>query len=182
DAPALSTWVYTARERANQLDLILAQLHAAPVPHPPPGLESAIEYDRRRGLKEHLIDEALNAALAMRQAVRAMRGRGYFDDPQTDSWEDSAVELERACTAGDNAAVRKRLPGFLSRFRTEPLLYVPLSAGGAPEQILRARAAQALLIELIERLPRLGLLRETYTLIQTARAMEENGPGGRRVT
>ena len=54
--------------------------------------------------------------------------------------------------------------------------------GGTPQQILRGRTAQSLLIELTERLPRLGLLRETYLLIQTARTMEENGRGGRHIT
>jgi hypothetical protein len=78
--------------------------------------------------------------------------------------------------------VRRTLHRFLGQFRSEPLLYIPLSAGGNPEQILRARAAQALLIELMERLPKLGLLRETFLLIRTARTMEENGRGGRRVT
>jgi hypothetical protein len=182
DAPILRDWLQTARHRVHQFDAILAQLHAAPVPTPPPGLESAIEYDRRRGLKEHLIDEALGAALAMRQAVRTLRARRPLEQPSAELWEDRAVELERAGAQRDAPAVRRLLSGFLSRFRTEPLLYVPLSAGGEPQQILRARAAQSLLIELMERWPRLGLLRETYALIQTARVMEENGRGGRRVT
>jgi hypothetical protein len=181
-SPILREWHRVAQERVEQFDGLLDQLHSASVPAPPPGLESAIDYDRRRGLKEHLIDEAMTAALAMRQALRTLRGRVESRRTSKEPWEDLAVDLDRALDREDAEAVRGILPTFISLFRVEPLLYVPLSSGGEPAQILRARSAQALILELLEKLPRLGLLRETHFLMQTARSMEENGRGGRRVT
>src|SRR5262249_50683460 len=46
-----------------------------------------------------------------------------------------------------------------------------------------ARNAQALLAQLLERLPQLGLLRQTFDVVRTARAMERaSPPEGRKVT
>jgi hypothetical protein len=60
---------------------------------------------------------------------------------------------------------------------------VPLSEGGRPRPILRARATLALLESLLERFPPLGLIRETYHLVRLAKSMEKNGPeSGRRVS
>jgi hypothetical protein len=87
--------------------------------------------------------------------------------------------LSNADAAATRADVRQLLP----RLRKEPLLYVPLAAGGHPRQILRARSAQAVLHDLMGQLPRLGLLRETFAVVQTARAMEQaSPPEGRKVT
>jgi hypothetical protein len=98
-------------------------------------------------------------------------------------WEPAAVELERALARGDAAAVRRALPGFVRAFRGEPLLFVPLAEGGHPRPILRARLALALVRTLLDRLPRLGLVRETYHLVKLAKAMESNATAeGRRVT
>jgi len=60
---------------------------------------------------------------------------------------------------------------------------VPLSEGGRPRPILRARSTLALLESLLERLPPLGLIRETYHLVRLAKSLEKNGPeSGRRVS
>ncbi len=58
-----------------------------------------------------------------------------------------------------------------------------MSAGGHPRKVLEARQAHAILRSLLERLPRLGLIRETYQLIQLAKEMEQNATSaGRRVS
>jgi hypothetical protein len=69
-------------------------------------------------------------------------------------------------------AVRAVLPAFLRLFREEALLFTPLSDGGQPRQVLRVRLAQSITRALGALLPRLGLLRETYHVLRTARAME----------
>src|SRR5207253_2224165 len=68
-------------------------------------------------------------------------------------------------------------------FRREPLLFTALTDGGHPRQILRARIAQSILWGLAANLPRLGLLRETFHVLQTAYGMEEgHSSQGRKVT
>src|SRR5262249_44737192 len=62
-------------------------------------------------------------------------------------------------------------------------LFTALADGGAPRSILRVRAAQAVLRSLLINLPRAGLIRETFQLLQTAREMEQAHPTrGRGVT
>ena len=84
---------------------------------------------------------------------------------------------------GGSNDVRRGLPNLARHLANEPLLFVPLSEGGEPRPILQARATLSLLESLLERLPPLGLIRETYHLVRLAKSMEKNGPeSGRRVS
>src|SRR5262249_2089960 len=99
------------------------------------------------------------------------------------AWEPLLARLDRAVGRGDAAGVRSVLPGFAALFRGEPLLYCPPSHGGKPHEVLRAQTALHVLEDLLTRLPRLGLLRETFQLTKLARQMEWNHPpDGRRVS
>jgi hypothetical protein len=178
-----TVWAATAAENRDRLGDLLDHLHRLPVPEPPTGFEGAVEYDRRRAIKEHLTEDALTAAVAVDRAIRALRSFAENVEPAAEGWESLAVEVERHVARSDAVAARAAVRQLLPRLRSEPLLYVPLAAGGHPRQILRARSAQAVLHDLMERLPRLGLLRETFAVVQTARAMEQaSPPEGRKVT
>src|SRR5262249_45717768 len=99
------------------------------------------------------------------------------------AWVPIYVRLERTISRRDVAQVRKLLPGFVALFSKEPLLYCPPSDGGKPAQVLRAQTALHVLEDLLTRLPRLGLLPETYPLTKLAKEMEYNSPPeGRRVS
>src|SRR4029077_19905488 len=59
----------------------------------------------------------------------------------------------------------------------------PLRGRGRPRPPRRAPPPLSLLESLLERLPPLGLIRETYHLVRLAKSMEKNGPeSGRRVS
>ena len=75
-------------------------------------------------------------------------------------------------------AARRALGAVPRRGPQQPLLYVRLAKGGEPEKIAAVRSLQQMFRELLRRLPRLGMLRETCQLIQTARAMERDHPMG----
>src|SRR5262249_12718519 len=64
-------------------------------------------------------------------------------------------------------------PRCRGRFGRERVLFTPRTEGGPPRPVLRVRLAQPILRALLASLPRLGLLRETYELLRTARAMEQ---------
>ncbi|GIT28882.1 MAG: hypothetical protein Ct9H300mP1_09280 [Planctomycetaceae bacterium] len=59
---------------------------------------------------------------------------------------------------GDTATIRQALPVVLRRLARQPLLYVPLDAGGDPHSMLAARTRHADLQFLVEHLPKLGML------------------------
>src|SRR5262249_44090025 len=118
-------------------------------------------------------------------AILALRGSASIagSGPEEAEWEPFAIQVEKAVQAGNPMAARAALPAFLEAFQKEPLLFVELASSGDPRQMLRARVAQSLLLQFVSQLPRLGLLRETFQLLQTARSMEQNlVPPGRRVT
>ena len=190
---AVNAWGRTAASHDAQLMGLMRQLNGLTVPEPLGTQESVAEYDRRRTLKESLVEQVISTVLEYRRALWVL-GALHPDTPypaegsQPRELDELARRLKRAIRPGDVAQVGQLLPKFLAYFRREPLIFVPLSDGGAPEQILRARLAQMMLQTLLEELPRLGLLREAFNLLKIARAMEQNKiedgtrPRTRRIT
>ncbi len=187
---SLGSWLRTARDNRRRLSNLLEVIHAHPLHEPTGDYDSLVEFDRRRVVKEQLLFAAIGACLDTSMAVGSLQGAlGERGDDSTEAdagspaWEPFAIRLERALFAGEAAAAREVLPSFLELFQSEPLLFAPLAEGGGPREILRVRVAQTVLRALLANLPRLGLLRETYDLLRTSRAMEQAQPmRGRGVT
>jgi hypothetical protein len=98
-------------------------------------------------------------------------------------WEPLAARLDQAILMGDAAKVRALIPAFSAVFKHQPLLVHPTSDGGPPVAAARTQTALHELQSLLARLPKLGLVRETFHLIRLAWAMERNAPpSGRRVS
>jgi hypothetical protein len=188
---ALASWLATARGNRSRLLALLDAVQACAVPEPVGAFDSLVEYDRRRLLKEQLLHSIIGTCLETELAVGALEGaleRADGDESRepsaySNAWGSLALSLERAVQRRDPAAVRAALPPFLRAFREEPLLFAPLAEGGEPRQVLRVRLAQSIVRALLAVLPRLGLLRETYHVLKTARVMEvAHPPRGRGVT
>lgn len=183
DSPA--AWLETARRWHGDLEEFIDTLHGVEVPEPVGGVDEVMEYDRRRMTKDHLTDSALDSCVEVGRAIRALTAvvpnAGLFDGGPP--WEPAADRVELAVAARRSDDVRTGLPALTRALAREPLLFVPLSEGGRPRPILRARSTLALLESLLERLPPLGLIRETYHLVRLAKSLEKNGPeSGRRVS
>jgi hypothetical protein len=182
-------WLKTARRNRQRMLALIDAIHTHPLREPTGDYDSLVEYDRRRMLKEHLLFAAISACLDTSLAVSALQGavsagseEAGEAEPVT-SFEPFAIRLEKALLTGEASTARSVLPAFLEKFQNEPLLFAPLAEGGTPRDILRVRMAQTVLRALLANLPRLGLLRETYHLLRTARAMEQAQPiRGRGVT
>jgi hypothetical protein len=190
-----NSWLRTARDNRRRLLVLLDAVHTHPLREPTGEYDSLVEFDRRRVLKEQLLFMTIGACLDTSLAVSALQGAEVAgagagqvasesrSDSATPAWEPFAIRLEQALFAGETSAAREVLPAFLEPFHGEPLLFAPLTEGGTPRAILRVRVAQTVLRALLANLPRLGLLRETYDLLRTARAMEQAQPiHGRGVT
>jgi hypothetical protein len=188
----LEQWLARARHNYQGLLALLDAVQAHPVPEPSGATNSLVEYNRRRELKEHLLHALIATCLDTALSVGALQGRlqglepgGAASDPPPGrpAWEPQLIRLEELLWRGDAAEAGRLVPAFLERFKQEPLLYVPLAAGGSPRAMLRAGIAQTVLRALAANLPRVGLLRETLLVLQTAHEMEQaQPPEGFRIT
>ena len=176
----LSTWLAQALDQHRQLLQLLATVQGYRIPPPRGTHEALVEYDRRRGVKEMLLEEIIEACVEMADAARmvhaAMRRPPPVEGLQP--WETLAGEVLGAALRGDAQAVRAALPKLLRALGKHPLLYVALGRGGKPHRIVAARGFQCLFRRLLNCLPRLGLLPETVRLLATAQKMELEHPVG----
>lgn len=158
-------------------------------PAPPPGMPPA-EYDRLRWQRdaaaEHLVDAAVQATetlwmlSARLHAGVAPRPVGPTSAPPVAGSTKGAVgRLLAAILSGDATTARHWLEVVRGKLVGQPVLYVPLSRGGRPDRIVRARARERLLERLASSLPRLGLVAETSAVVHLAKAAREPAaPGG----
>lgn len=183
---ALQGWLGRARKNYQGLLALMDAVHEHPIPETSGSYDDMVEFDRRRVVKEQLLVATIGTCLDTAFAVGALRGAlgdQVAGEGKGPVWEPLLIRLEQALWRGDAKDARAILSGFMKFFRTEPLLFTPLSQGGHPRHILRASIAQMILRALVANLPRVGLLRETYELLRLAWSMEQDQQiDGPRVT
>ncbi len=198
DRSVLAGWLQTARAHSRRLPLLIQSLFRMRLPEPTGGFESVVDYERKRTVRDQLIEAAIATQVETSRAVRklsalllpmgelppatpvepssAPMASTLGEVQETPVWETAALRLERAILLSDIYEVRRVLPAVLLTVGKQPILFTPLAEGGEPNQISAARSLQALIISWLQRLPRLGLLRETYHLVRMAKQMERNQP------
>jgi hypothetical protein len=183
-AARIAAWLQRAEHNERELRELLNHIHEHDVPKPTGAFDAMIEYDRRRSTKERLLNQVIATCLDHALAIGALRGLNPDSDVAEDeSWQPSAIGLERALMREHADEARALLPEFIACFRNEPLLYTPLSHGGHPRLILQANLAQMMLRGLVHNLPKQGMIRETYQLLRLARSMEASQTlSGPRIT
>jgi len=184
DAPdrdeVLGGWLGQATENHKRLLNLLSAVHRHRILPPRGTHESLVEYDRRRSVKEMLLEEIIQACVETADAARMIRAAISHPVPAADveEWEKLAEEVLTALLHGDAARARQGLPPLLHALAEQPLLYVALGRGGNPRRIVASRGLQYVLRRLLSYLPRLGLLAETCQLLETAQRMEAGHPVG----
>ena len=164
----IAVWLRQAGVNRARLDQLIQTIERQPISASSASQEALIEYDRRRVIKETLLEKVIATSVAMTEAqqlLEALAGGETFEQPlsgdaeKSEDWQ-AIVRLWRAVLAGDATGVRSRWHAFLAVVRRRPLLYVPLTKGGDGRKIAAARNLQHTFRELLRRLPRLGLLRK----------------------
>lgn len=144
-----------------------------------------IEYDTQLQTKLFLIQTTIQTALSCRSAQWCLACALSPTDEtvKTNADDVRIIDIYRGVMQRNGEEVRRVLPGLLRSLQNKPLLYVPLEHGGEPRQILSARSMQMVIRFLLAHLPQLGMLRETWHLLRTARQMERaSRPKGMAVT
>ena len=178
--PVLAAWLEQATKNRQQLlDLLLA-VYCYRIPPPRGTQEALVEYERRRSVKEMLLEQIIDTCVEMGDAVRLIRvvmdRRGPSEGRE--AWEEPAEAALKAVLRGDPKGVKKVWQRLIATCGQQTLLYVALGRSGHPQRIVASRGLQAVIRRLLAYLPRLGLLRETVQLISTIQEMESNHPVG----
>lgn len=176
----LVQWLRQATTNVQQLQQLLGAVYRYRIPTPRGTHEALVEYDRHRALKDALQERIILATIEMADAARMLRATMEHEAPVAalEPWERAADRVLRGLIRSDTAAVRQGWPELLEQLRTQPLLYVPIARGGHPQRIANSRSLQRVLSRLLRDLPRLGLLVETYRLIEVIQEMERTHPAG----
>ena len=190
----IEDWAKQAERNCRDIESLLVSVQGYPLPQPDGSGNSLAEYDRHRLFKEMLLDSGIGLHVSTASSARflsalAERLRQVFEDGKAtegvtvcESGDEKSEQFEQRCwqqmfasvLGGDCDAVKKQLPGLMELMSEKPLLYVPLSKSGAPMQIVSTRVRQGMMGQLLESLPKLGLLQETRELIHLALLMERN--------
>lgn len=184
DADILERWIEHAHRHRRELNDLLDSVRSYTLPSPMGNIDSFIEYDRQRSIKDALLERIINAcveaAAACRylSAVARLLGRTSQHDRELSRDQRAAVQTLEDILKGEVAGVRKGWKSLENAFADTPLLYVPLSKGGDPHSIVDARICQETVRNLLKWLPRLGLFTETRKLLDLARRMERENPVG----
>lgn len=181
----LCRWIRQAAKNRQKLRRLIDQLAAFSLPLPSGDHDSMVEYDRVRMIKESILESAITTSVDMVDAGRILAAAAFASGPQAELQGQNYAEDElkslpvlAGLFIGDPQRVRRHWQSLLKCLARLPLLYVPLARGGDPHRLVTARARQHLIQDLLDWLPRLGLVFETCQLIEAAREMERKHPVG----
>jgi hypothetical protein len=184
---AISGWFEHCEQLRNGLNRLAIAVADQAIPRPTSTHDSLVEFDRRMNVKESLLEKIIATWVVVDEAKQFMlaapgtasaASSSALKSPPSAVQSDSITRLWQAVLTSDVPAARQHWALFLAAVRGQPLLYVRLGRGGEPDKIAAVRGLQQMFRELLRRLPRLGMLRETCQLIQTARSMERDHPLG----
>ena len=146
---------------------------------PPPSMSSS-EYDRLRWQRESAAERLIEAAVGATETLWFLSARLYVSRPNVRPMTEKGTigRLFAALLSGDAIVARSTLDIVTQRLSGKAVLYVPLSRGGRPDRIVRARTRERLLERLASCLPRLGLVVETMEVVQLSKLLENKRPAG----
>jgi len=170
-------WRHTLR-RLRRTMIRAATLVAARDDVPPPGMPPQ-EFDRLRWQRDAAAERLIEASVQAGETLWTMSARLHLGTPGTTMARRSSVGgLLAALVRGDVPDADARCRTVCERLTGKPVLYVPLSRGGRPDRIVRARTRERLLERLAAALPRAGLVRQAVAVVQLAKALESRRPPG----
>ncbi|NBW87616.1 MAG: hypothetical protein EBR23_12555, partial [Planctomycetia bacterium] len=135
--------------------------------------------DRLRWQRDTTAERLVDAAVQAGETLWVLSARLHVGRPRSRPAHRSAVGgLVAAFLGGDADRATKQFEIVCERLVGRPVLYVPLSRGGRPDRIVRARGRERLLELMAGCLPRVGLVRQAVAVVQLAKALETRRPPG----
>jgi hypothetical protein len=187
-AEALRRWSEHCLSNRNGLIQLLDEVQSYKISRGGTDTDSMARYDRKRVVKESLMERILATAVETADAGRLLIGAvlAITDDRESFGNKLAALPRDELLTielfgnlmGGRRSRVEDAFPDFIAAIRDQKLLYVSLARGGDPREILVARVRRRALTHLLTWLPRQGLFYQACRLVDTARHMEHSNPVG----
>ena len=177
DVDSALSWRHTLKRLRRAFVRAADHLAATDAP-PPPGMPPA-EYDRLRWQRDAAVERLIEAAVQATETLWILSAAVRLGGRSAPAGGRATVgALFATLLAGDAEAARQALASVKQSLAGKAVLYVPLSRGGRPWRIARARSRERLLERLAACLPRLGLVAETSEIVQLAKSLESRRPPG----
>ena len=184
----MAQWtLQAARNRQGLLELLSA-VQDYRIPTGGADNDSMSNYDRRRMVRDSLMERIIGTAVEISDARRILTGalgaekggdtvaarllESMSDDDQ------QVVGMFSALIDARSEEVRNQFPELLRAIQSKSLLYIPLARGGDPVKIFTTRLRRRMLTHLLQWLPRQGHIDLACQLVETARLMEHHNPVG----
>jgi hypothetical protein len=176
---AINRWRSRASEVHAQLRGLISSVQRYRIATPSGTFDSYVEFDRRRSIKETLLERIIAAATDAADAVEFLAAVvETVAENDSDSFATEAAAVDRALVNGDAEVVARHWPDLLDALSQKTSLYMPLARSGDPLKMADARALHQRLRQWLSWLPRLGLLADNADLIDTIRSIEVSHPVG----
>jgi len=175
----LAGWLNWLSRFQTNLHQLLREVFHYEIPPPRASWDSLTEYDRRREIKDSLLERLLTASVELAEAQWFVLAASDHKPPaDLADWELAAVQLLRAAFRQQTDRLATCWNKLALALLSEPLLYVPIAGGGHPARILKAQKILALLRKLCKLLPHLGQIHLCLELISLVPELEKRHPTG----
>ncbi|MGL4943290.1 MAG: hypothetical protein ACRC46_08870 [Thermoguttaceae bacterium] len=174
----LEDWLSQSVRYWNDLQQLLDKVSRYKVPVPRGTPDSLASYDRHRGTKEILIDRIIWTMVEVADGILILQAvLGSPTITMTNkAWEKPVCQVLSAILRRDVNGACGAWKKMLKALASESLLYIPTARGGPASAIVACRSLQQVILRLFEFAPRLGLLSETFSLLEQIEEMERVFP------
>lgn len=183
---ATRDWVRTLRRWQDDLRSLMKGVWTHHIATPSGDHDANLEFDIQWQVKLYVMHQLIVTVIGCRHAERLLQSCLPADDDlrREEEQERQVVELFGHVVRGEADAVIRLLPDWVASLKQkQQLLYVPLEHSGSPQSVLNVQLLQTTIRFLLASLPRLGLLRGTFHLLQAVFTMERNSrPNGPAIT
>ena len=180
-ADALDVWLTQAIQHRQDLRDLADALQSERMPLNQAATVTSAENDRRREIKESLVEKVIGAIVDTHEAAAALAARLLAireENKAPTGYRDVELQAIAAMRADDAARMREICPDLFEHLLTQPVLYVPAGRGGDPRRVADARGLLRNIETWVQRLPQMGLLCETGQLLDTVLKMERSHSPG----
>jgi hypothetical protein len=182
----LAGWLTHVQRWQRDLRGLMRDLWQHEIPVSSGDQDANLDYDMQWQVKLYLMHQVIMTIIGCRHAERLLQSCLPANDDllPSEETERQTVALLGAVIRGEAVTAARLLPAWIAHIKQgQPLLYVPLDHSGSPPSVLNIQLVQTTLRFLLASLPRQGLLRATYHLLQTVFTMERaSRPSGPAIT